>query len=141
IYASWREAHGHMVELGRDATGTWGMRQHRLKNGDVTAVLPLSDELKPADLQGLDHGTIVTFLGDSETQDTTLAPRGQRGERWMAKTLNQRFYTLPDWITIKVREIKVHREQRAARFRTVRGQRYFLDQHTQSSSSVQISGA
>ena len=141
IYASWREAHGHMVELGRDATGTWGMRQHRLKNGDVTAVLPLSDGLKPADLQGLDHGTIVTFLGDSETQDTTLAPRGERGERWIAKTLNQRFYTLPDWITIKVREIKVHREQRAARFRTVRGQRYFLDQHTQSSSSVQISGA
>jgi hypothetical protein len=141
IYASWRGAHGHMVELGRDGGGTWGMRQHRLKSGDVTAVLPLSDELKPPNLQGLDHGTIVTFLGDSETQDTTLPPRGERGDRWIAKTLNQRFYALPEWVTIKVREIKVHGEQRAVRFRTVRGQRYFLDQHTQASGCVHITGA
>lgn len=141
IYASWREARGHMVELGRDTSGTWGMRQQRLKNGDVTAVLPLSDELKPTDLHGLDHGTIVTFLGDSETQDTTVPPPGERGDRWIAKTLNQRFYALPEWVTIKVREIKVHGQQRAVRFRTVRGQRYFLDQHTQASGSVPITGA
>jgi hypothetical protein len=141
IYASWRDGHGHMVELGRDESGIWGMRQHRLKSGNVTAVLPLSDELKPPDLCGLGHGTIVTFLGDSETQDTTLAPRGERGDRWIAKTLNQRFYTLPEWVMIKVREIKVQGEQRAVRFRTVRGQCYFLDRHTEASGSVRVTGA
>lgn len=141
VYASWKDGLGHMVELGRDTAGTWGMRQHRLKSGDVRAVVPLSDELKPADLSRLDHGTVVTFLGDSEEQDTTAAPRGEQSERWIAKNLNQRFYELPDWVTVKVREIKVEGDARAVRFRTVRGQRYFLDQHTVAHGRVTVTGA
>lgn len=141
IYCSWKEGLGHMVELGRDAAGIWGMRQHRLKSGDVRAVVPLSDELKPPDLAGLDHGTIVSFLGDAEDQDTTLVLRGEKGERWIAKNLNQRFYELPEWVTVKVREIKVEGDARAVRFRTVRGQRYFLDQHTVAHGKLPITGA
>lgn len=141
IYASWRQGAGHMVELGRDDSGTWGMRQHRRRSGDVTAVLPVPRALKPRQLAELDHGTIVTFLGEDDEQDTMLAPRGERGDRWIAKNLNQRFYELPDWVTIRVREIKVQGNRRKIRFRTVRGQRYFLDQHTQAQGKVRIDGA
>ena len=141
VYGSWHGGRGHMVELGRDDTGVWGMHQHRLRSGDVTAVVPLSDEIKPPELGALDHGTIVTFLGEHEDHDTTLAPAGERGDRWIVKILNQRFYELPDWVTIKVREIKVQGERRFRRFRAVRGQRYFLDQHTLSSGRVEITGA
>jgi len=141
IYASWHNGAGYMVELGRDDAGTWGMRQHRRRNGDVAAVLPLPHALKPAQLADTDHGTIVTFLGEEEDQDTTLPPRGERGDRWIAKNLNQRFYELPDWVTIRVREIKVQGERHRVRFRTVRGQRYFLDQHTKAQGKLRIDGA
>ena len=141
VYASWQEGQGHTVELGRDEAGTWGMRQHRLKDGSVESVIPLSDELKPPELAGLDHGTIVTFLGETEEQDTTLPPRGERGDRWIARNLNQRFFELPEWVTVKVREPKVEGEERNTQFRTVRGQRYFLDQHTHKSGQLPITGA
>lgn len=141
VYSSWKDGLGHMVELGRDTVGTWGMRQHRLKSGEVRAVVPLSDELKPAELSEVEHGTIVTFLGDFEEEDTTAAPRGEKSERWIAKNLNQRFYELPGWVTVKAREIKVEGGTRAIRFRTVRGQRYFLDQHTIAQGRLPVTGA
>lgn len=141
VYASWKSGRGNMVELGRDSNGTWGMRQHRLKSGDVHAVVPVSNDLKPPELDGLDHGTLVTFSGSDASQDTTLPPRGERGERWIAKNLNQRFYEIPEWVTVKAREIKVEGTNRAVRFRTVRGQKYFLDQHTDLQGSVKVAGA
>jgi len=41
----------------------------------------------------------------------------------------------------KVRELKVEGNQRKTQFRTVRGQRYFLDQHTQAQGRLPITGA
>jgi hypothetical protein len=141
IYASWQDGHGHMVELGRDSAGTWGMRQHRLRNGDVAAVVSVTDELRPTELARSEHGTIVTFLGDNEGQDTTIAPTGERGDRWIAKNLNQRFYDLPDWVTIKVRETKTQGDRRVWQLRTVRGQRHFLQQHTLTQGAVELDDA
>lgn len=142
IYTSWSGGQGHLAELGRDHDGTWGMRQYRdPHSGDVVAIPPIGDEAKPPELEGLDHGTAVTFLGDSDEQDTSLPPTGERGERWITKTLNQRFYELPEWVTIKVREIKVAGEERHTRFRVVRGQRYYLDQTTIVGGSQAIDGA
>lgn len=141
VYASWQDGVGHTVELGRDEAGTWGMRQHRRPDGDVTAVVPVPPDLKPPELGEADHGTVVTFLGETEEQDTTLAPRGERGERWIAKTLNQRFYELPEWVTVRVREIKVAGQARSVRFRVVRGQRHHLDQHTIAAGSREFEGA
>jgi hypothetical protein len=127
IYTSWRAGLGHMVEVGRDRSGIWGMRQRALPDGDVSAVVPISDEAKPDQLAGLDHGTIVTFLGEADDDDTTRPPTGERSERWIIKTLNQRFHALPDWVTIKVREERTNGEASSLFMRTVRGQRYFLD--------------
>jgi hypothetical protein len=141
VYASWQGGRGHMIALGRDDAGVWGMRQHRLRSENVSSVVPLTDEIKPPELRELNHGTIVTFLGESEDKDTTLPPAGERGDRWITKQLNQRFYELPEWVTVKVREIKVQGDRRLIRFRRVRGQRYFLDQHTFHSGSVAITGA
>jgi hypothetical protein len=43
VCRSWKNGQGHMVELGRDADGRWGMRQHRLADGSVVTVLPITD--------------------------------------------------------------------------------------------------
>jgi hypothetical protein len=144
IYRTWRagERDGSLAELGRDRAGIWGLRQHRDPHtGDVMAIVPIEPDARPQELAQLDHGTAVTFLGVSDEHDTTLAPKGERGERWIAKTLNQRVYQLPDWVTIKVREIKVEGERRHERFRFVRGQRYYLDRHTIAQGTHPIKGA
>jgi hypothetical protein len=141
IYASWQHGSGHIMDTGRDSEGVWGLRQHRRRDGTVTAVIPVDDAVKPDELRGLDHGTVVTFLGASDDDDTTQRPSGETSDRWIAKTLNQRFYELPSWATVRVREIRVAGDERAVRFRTVRGQKYFLDQHTEAHGRVKVAGA
>ena len=142
IYMSWHDGRGHLAELGRDRGGVWGMRQHRDPGtGNVFAIPELDNDAKPLDLAALDHGTAVTFLGETDDQDTTLAVKGEKGNRWIAKNLNQRFFELPDWITVKVREIRVSGTERKIGHRVVRGQRYHLDQHTIAHGTHRLDGA
>src|SRR5215210_1231259 len=96
------------------------MRQHRRPDGSVQAVLPVPDELKPDELDGLDHGTMVVVLGEHAGDDTTQPPEGQeRRDRWIAKYLNRRFYRIPDWVVIRARE---ERAGGGTSMRQVRGQ-------------------
>ena len=142
MYLSWRDGAGHMVELGRDAGGVWGMRQHRLDDGTIVAAMPLDDDAMPEQIRAAGgHGTMVVFLGDSDEHDTTLPPAGETGERWLSRAINQRFYELPDWVTIKIREVRTAGSEQTVSFRQARGQRYFLDQHTEASGTVEITGA
>ncbi|MFN8204563.1 MAG: hypothetical protein U0S48_18560 [Solirubrobacteraceae bacterium] len=139
-YFSWRDGIGSFVEFGRDRHGNWGMRQHRLPDGSVAAVLRVPDELKPDELRGLDHGTMVVFLGERADHDTTLPPDGVefRDYRWIAKYLNRRYYRLPDWLEIRVRE---DRGGGCASRRLIRGQKAYLDEHTQAQGMLEITGA
>ena len=138
MYLSWQQGAGHMIELGRDASGIWGMRQHRLGDGTITAAMPLDEESMPEQIRASGgHGTMVVFLGESDEHDTTLPPAGETGERWLVRAINQRFYELPDWVTIRVREVR----STGIVFRQARGQRYHLDQCTIASGKVEIGGA
>lgn len=139
LYFSWRDGIGSYVELGRDRHGTWGMRQHRRPDGSVEAVLPVPDELKPSELDGIDHGTMVVFLGEHAEHDTTRPPAGhEHRDRWIAKYLNRRFYRIPAWVVIRARE---ERANGGTSMRQVRGQAHFLDEHTQDQGVVEIPGA
>lgn len=114
MYLSWQAGIGHMVSLGRDQSGVWGMRQHRLNDGTIAAVMPLEDAAMPVEIRETGgHGTMVVFLGDGEDEDTTRPPHGETGERWLRKAINQRFYELPDWAVVKVREIRNAGDQSA----------------------------
>lgn len=142
MYLSWQAGIGHMVSLGRDQSGVWGMRQHRLSDGTIAAVMPLEDAAMPAEIrQAGGHGTMVVFLGDGEDDDTTRPPHGETGERWLRKAINQRFYELPDWAVVKVREIRNAGDQSAVNYRQAPGQRYYLDTCTIASGTVEITGA
>jgi hypothetical protein len=139
LYFTWRDGIGSYVELGRDRHGTWGMRQHRRPDGSVEAVLPAPEELKPTELADVDHGTMVVFLGEHPEHDTTQPPDGsEHRDRWIAKYLNRRFYRIPDWVEVRARE---ERAGGAASMRQIRGQKHFLDQHTQAQGAVEIPGA
>jgi hypothetical protein len=139
IYCTWQHGSGSMVELGRDSTGVWGMRQHQLADGSIASVVPLDDAGKPPELVGLDHGTMVVFLGRSDEQDTTLPPPElENRDKWISKALNQRFYDLPDYLEVKVLERKLDGSEY---LRAVRGQRHFLEQHTIATGVTAIEGA
>jgi hypothetical protein len=142
VYLSWRDGVGHMVTLGRDPSGVRGMRQHRLTDGTITATMPLDDDAMPAEIRAAGgHGTMVVFLGHHEQEDTTLPPAGRGGERWLSKAINQRFYELPDWASVRVREIRVAGRDREIVFRQARGQRQFLDGSTIAHGTVELVGA
>lgn len=142
IYCSWQEGRGHMAATGRDAAGVWGMRQHRLADGSVSAILPLGRDVMPDEIaQAGGHGTCVVFLGEDEAADTTSPPAADLAERWIAKALNQRFYEVPEYVTIRAREIKTSGKTESVFLRQVRGQRHFLDQHTIAQGSVSLTGA
>ena len=84
--------------------------------------MPLEDAAMPAEIReagGL--GTMVVFLGDGEDDDTTRPPHGETGERWLRKAINQRFYELPDWAVVKVREIRNAGDQSAVNYRQSAG--------------------
>lgn len=139
LYFTWRDGIGSFVELGRDEHGRWGMRQHRTPDGRVVTVLPVGDELKPAELADADHGTMVVFLGQRPGHDTTRPPRDiEWQDRWVAKYLNRRFYRLPDWVEIRARE---PRAEGAHAMRQIRGQQSFLDEHTIAQGVVEITSA
>ena len=142
IYLSWQNGIGNMVSLGRDAAGVWGMRQHRLADGTIAAVIPLDDSAMPGEIRDAGgHGTMVVFLGTDQDDDTTGPPAGETGERWLRKAINQRFYSCPDWVIVKVREIRNAGEQSAVNHRQAPGQRYYLDNCTIASGTVEITGA
>lgn len=142
MYLSWQKGIGHMVSLGRDHDGVWGMRQHRLSDGTIAAVMPLDDAAMPKEVRRAGgHGTMVVFLGDGEDDDTTQPPHGETGERWLRKAINQRFYELPNWAVVKVREIRNAGEQSAVNYRQAPGQRYYLDSCAIACGTVEITGA
>jgi hypothetical protein len=139
IYCTWKEGSGSMVELGRDANGIWGMRQHQLADGSIVSVVSLEEAAKPPELAGFDHGTMVVFLGHFEEEDTTLPPPDlDNRDKWISKALNQRLYDLPDYIEVKVLERKLDGSEY---LRAVRGQRYFLEQHTIATGVTPLQGA
>ena len=118
------------------------MRQHRLADGTIAAVIPLDDSAMPGEIRDAGgHGTMVVFLGTDQDDDTTGPPAGETGERWLRKAINQRFYELPDWVIVKVREIRNAGEQSAVNHRQAPGQRYYLDNCTIASGTVEITGA
>lgn len=139
MYRSWKDGRGSMAILRYDSVNEkWGLHLFEDFDGDVKSVRDLGEDEKPTALAGIDHGTVVTFFGHSDDEDTTLPPEEDNREKWITKALNQRFYDLPDYVTVRARE---ERENEEVSHRTVRGQRYYLDRHTVAAGAVPVRGA
>jgi hypothetical protein len=139
VYLSWApESPGASTCLWRDPkTGHYGLQRFRDDDGTIRSYVELDDSVKPA-LIGA-HGTKVTLLGMTPDQDTTEAPSDVTARsRWLARFLNSRYFDLPRFVTIKVREgFKTGSSQ----FRTVTGMRTYLEQNSTADGVVDLAGA
>ncbi len=139
VYLSWTPgAPGASTCLWRDPrTGHYGLQRFRGADGRLTSFVELVDSVKPKLIN--EHGTKVTLLGMSMDQDTTEAPPEITARsRWLAKYLNSRYFELPDFVTIRVREgFKTNNPQ----FRTVTGMKAYLAQHSTADGLVPLKAA
>lgn len=110
VYSSWHHGHGsrvHFRQFGRGEHATYGLQVLRLDaQGIDRFIQPLGEEDKPYVLQHSPHGTQVTLLGVGEDDDTTIAPPSvlDSRQRWVTKSLNSRYFRLPDDVEVLVRE-------------------------------------
>lgn len=140
MYKAWKKGEGSLTVLGR-VQGRYGRLGFRHDDGTVDYWLPLPREEKHPIIE--DHGVSVVLLGRNKAEDTTIAPPGADvPTQWVAAYLERRYFQIPHHISIQVpREIfdsekGVHRVQRDA----VRGQRYYLDKHSDAKGKVDLPG-
>ena len=142
-YLSWQEGVGTYAILWKDpVSGQYGLMELP-KDGGVAHYRHLEDQegVKPEIIQ--QHGTKVILNGMHDDEDTIRGPEGvQNPSRWMGFYLNTRYFTFPEGVTIKAREgwDYPHTETNNL-LRTAYGQKWFLDQHADSSGSVDLGDA
>lgn len=142
IYQSWKDGRGAMIQLWRDPdTDEYGLRQFPMPNGTFTHVVPLTDQAKPKEIG--EHGTKVTLLGRENDHNTMQAPDGvPTASRWITRHLNARYFEFPQGVEVKAREgWEADREAKSNLLRVVRGEKSFLDRHSDSSGSVDLEDA
>lgn len=141
MYKAWKDGEGSVTILGRveGAYGRIGWRSD--VDGSVDYWLPLSDEDKHPVIN--DAGVSVVLLGDSQDQDTTVAPVGaDLPSQWVAAFLERRYFQIPSNIELRVlRPVEIYDSGRGsyrAIYDTIRGQRYYLDKHAEYSGSIEV---
>jgi hypothetical protein len=138
VYLSWKDGKGYMIHLCRDPVeGVYGLK--RFPNGEFWT--HVSDDIKPDPIKK--HGTMVVLLGRDELQDTMSAPpKAQMPRKWVLRYLNQRFYRLPQGVSLKAREgWDLPRGDKHNFLRTVTGMEEWLSRYSQDKGSVRLPNA
>ncbi len=132
-----------MVHLWRDdERAVYGLRQFDI-DGRHPHVGRLSPDVKPEMIE--QHGTKVILMGNSEDENTMLAPSDSPSpSKWLSRYLNTRYFRFPEDVTIKVREGWEHPlgdEKLRNKLRTINGQEHFLTGQSVASGQRQLNGA
>jgi hypothetical protein len=143
VYMSWKAGRGSMIHLWRDPeTYQYGLRQFRRPDGTYGHYVEVEDALRPESIS--EHGTMIVLLGHNDSADTMRAPENSASpSRWIAKYLNSRYFKIPQSVTIKAREGWEHPRSDKDRnlLRRIMGQFGYLQQHSESSGSIEITDA
>src|SRR5467141_3134976 len=139
MYKAWRDGEGSVTILGRHE-GRYGRIGWRSPDDDsVDYSLPLQASDKHP---GIDrNGVSVVLLGKSQEDDTTVSPPGaDLPSQWVAAYLERRYFQTPSNMTLKVlRPVEIYDSGRGsmrAIHDTIRGQRYYLDKHSEYRGTV-----
>jgi hypothetical protein len=102
MYCSWKENRGALTLMHiDDETEAIGMKSHPLDDGTEVYAPEIDDGFKPSIIE--ENGTKVSLLGNSE-EEVTLFPSGENNNNnFIIKYLNQRYFRLPEQITIQCR--------------------------------------
>ncbi|MCZ6626021.1 MAG: ATP-binding protein [Deltaproteobacteria bacterium] len=143
IYLSWKDGEGSMIHLWRDPQNDqYGLRQFERPGETFGHYVAVEDAVKP-EMIG-EHGTKIILLGNDEAVDTMAAPEGAPSPSiWVAKYLNSRYFKLPENITVKARQGWTNPRSDSDRniLRTILGQYEYLQQHAESSGTVELTNA
>jgi hypothetical protein len=130
IYQSWQQAgRGIFAHLWRDPDGRYGLRRRPVGDNKWATVVDIDDTYRPELVTP--SGTKVTLLGRDEDEDTFAPPEGsEHGGKWLSRYLNTRYFQLPEQVRVRVREGEDYTPDNpsSGRFRTITGQRPWLDQ-------------
>ena len=132
-YLSWTGAAdtGVVCTLLNEPGSGWGLA---LDEVTLEATMPADPSLCPLEIREAGWcGTAVILHGRDADHDTTLPPSEDLGADWLLKTLNTRFYALPDHIEIRC--------QGPGKGGIARGQQALLDPHTEAQGSVRLTDA
>jgi hypothetical protein len=143
IYQSWKDGIGEMVHLWRDEEhGVYGLRQFE-NAGRHSHIGRLEDAVKPDVIE--QHGTKVILMGDSEEDNTMLAPSDSPSPtKWLSRYLNTRYFRFPEGVRVRVREgweYPLGDDKLRNKLRTIEGQEHFLTNHSLASGAVDLTGA
>jgi hypothetical protein len=144
MYKAWKDGEASLTILGRQ-DGRYGRIGWKNPSDDsVHFWLPLRDTDKPAII--VKSGVSVVLLGKSKEEDTTVAPVGaDLPSQWVAAFLERRYFEIPFGITLRVlRPVEIYDSGRGsyrAMHDTIKGQRHYLDKHSEVKGTVDVPGA
>jgi len=143
IYLSWKNGQCSMIHLWYDPeTSEYGLKQFRRPDGNYDHYCEVEDSVKPPAIK--EHGTMVVLFGNTEEEDTMVAPSGAPSpSRWIGRYLNTRYFRFPEGITVKSRiGWTVPRSNRDSNIlSTVTGQEAYLKAHAEASGTVKLRAA
>lgn len=154
VYKSWTDEYpaGVFATLWKDSdANVYGLKQYQIGDS-FSHYAPLDSRVqKPAEMA--DTGTSVVLMGRSDEENTYLRP-GQKF-KWLISYLNERYFELPENVTVKVREFqnadvanwpksadaKMGEGDGGNQMRTIRGKRYFLEKYAESKGILKLTNA
>ena len=143
-YKTWKDGEGAVTILGRldGRYGRIGFRNPSDNSVDYSLPLPV-EEKHP--IIG-DSGVSVILLGKFKEEDTTVAPScADLPSQWVAAYLERRYFELPNGISLRVlRPVEIYDSGRGSLrsiYDTIRGQRYYLDKHSDYRGQVNLPDA
>jgi hypothetical protein len=141
VYMSWKGGVGHMIHLWLDPEEkVYGLKRWPRNGGEFWT--PVSDDLKPPQIG--EHGTVVTLLGRSDTDNTMAAPETTPVKTsWVLRYLNTRYFQFPNGIVVRAREgWEVPRDNTKHNFlRVVEGQKEWLEKNASKSGTTNLTDA
>lgn len=144
MYKAWKDGEGSITILGRQ-DGRYGRLGWRNPEDDsVDFWLPLPENDKHPIIER--NGVSVVLLGKSKEEDTTVSPPGaDLPSQWAAAYLERRYFETPSNISLRVlRPVEIYDSGRGsmrAIHDTIRGQRYYLDKHSEYRGIVDLPDA
>ena len=146
LYASWKSPDdpGAMILFWKDPdTGQYGIRRWPMEDGTFSEFTPPSSDVKPEEIEKAGHGTTVTLLGNTSDQDTFTSPEsGDAGVEWVAKYLEERYFSFPDGISVRSQDVNNYEGSKSQSehgfYRPVYGRKRALETISQASGTVHL---
>jgi hypothetical protein len=140
MYKTWRKGEAALTIMGR-VDGRYGRMGFTQPDGTVDYWIPLAADENPPIIQ--EHGVSVVLLGYGDDDDTTVPPPGtDLPSQWVAAYLERRYFQLRESISLRVlRPVEIYDTEKGTYrsiYDTIRGQRYYLDKHSDSHDRVQL---